>query len=155
MRCRIWYRRAKIGEAARSSPGRNGDMDMNDRRLGVVYALAILGWAGLDEGAMARQRNILPLADGTYALARDNCRSGRRAAPVENSFIDVDRGKISYTEAECRISDVRIVGSSARFRERCVGEDETDVHDESWTLLSRTSFSYRGKTYIFCGRKLP
>ena len=128
---------------------------MHDRRLGVACALMLLCSAGLDESALARQRNTLPLADGTYALARDNCRSGRRAAPVENTFIDIGRDRISYTEAECRISDVRIVGSSARFRERCVGEDETETHDASWTLISRTSFAYRGKTYIFCGRKLP
>jgi hypothetical protein len=128
---------------------------MHDRRAAVACALAVLCWAGPDEGALARQRNTLPLADGTYALARDNCRSGRRAAPVENTFIDIVRGRISYTEAECRISDVRVVGSSARFRERCVGEDETDIHEESWTLISRTSFAYRGKTYIFCGRRLP
>jgi hypothetical protein len=130
-------------------------MDMHDRCVGIACALVILCWVGPEDGALAKQRNGLPLADGTYALARDNCRSGRRAAPAENTFIDIGRDRISYTEAVCRISQVKIVGSSARFRERCVGEDETDTHHASWTLISRTSFSYRGKTYIFCGRKLP
>jgi hypothetical protein len=131
-------------------------VEMHKHNVSLLSVLAVLIWLGFDGAAMAQQRIALPLPDGTFALKRAYCGLARSTALGKNeaAFIDLQQDRIRYYESDCRIRDLKIVGTSARFREMCVGEGETEMRNTTWRLLSRTSFSFNGQTYTFCGRKL-
>lgn len=102
--------------------------------------------------ATAEGSEKLPLREGTYASNPDFCGMPRDLAlrRTEAAFIDVQALRVRYYESVCSISKLRVGGSIAIFRERCAAEGEVENRTARWTIISPSSFGFRGRTYRLC-----